>query len=84
MSLKGTPWNPNPAAGEMAAHALSADMSVPMLTPATVPRVLVAAAPVDRAASRVHQEGLCAEIRIQHELSWLHISDDERDGTCAH
>ena len=30
MTLKGTPWNPNPAAGEMAAGALPADMAVPM------------------------------------------------------
>ena len=46
MTLKGMPWNPNPAAGEMAADALPAD------TP--VPQVVVAAAPVDRAASRVY------------------------------
>ena len=32
----------------------------------------------------VHEEGRCAEIRIQHELPWLQISDDEHDGTCAH
>ena len=32
----------------------------------------------------VHREGRCAEIRIQHELPWLQISDDEHDGTCAH
>ena len=55
MTLKGTPWNPNPAAGEMAADALPADMAVPMPAPAPVPQaVLVAAAPVDRAASRVY------------------------------
>ena len=44
-TLKGTPWNPNPAAGEMA---------VPMPAPAPVPQVVVAAAPVDRAASRLY------------------------------
>ena len=35
-TLKGTPWNPNPAAGEMAADALPADMAVPMPAPAPV------------------------------------------------
>ena len=54
MTLKGTPWNPNPAAGEMAADALPADMALPMPVPAPVPQVVVAAAPVDRAASRVY------------------------------
>ena len=54
MTLKGTPWNPNSAAGEMAADALAADMAVPMPAPAPVPQVVVAAAPVDRAASRVY------------------------------
>ena len=51
---KGAPWNPNPAAGEMAADALPADMAVPMSAPAPVPQVVVAAAPVDRAASRLY------------------------------
>ena len=32
----------------------------------------------------VHQESRCAGIRSQHELSWMQISDDEQDGTCAH
>ena len=54
VALKGTPWNPNPAAGEMAADAFPADMAVPMPAPAPVPQVVVAAAPVDRAASRVY------------------------------
>ena len=54
MTLKGTPWNPNPAAGEMAADALPADMAVPMPARAKVPQVVVAAAAVDRAASRVY------------------------------
>ena len=54
MTLKGTPWNPNPAAGEMAADALPADMAVPMPAPAPVSQIVVAAAPVDRAASRVY------------------------------
>ena len=54
MTLKGTPWNPNPAAGEMAADALPADMAVPMPAPAPVPQIMVAAAPVERAASRVY------------------------------
>ena len=53
-TLKGTPWNPNPASGEMAADALPADVAVPMPAPAPVPQDLVAAAPVDRAASRLH------------------------------
>ena len=53
MTLKGTPWNPNPAAGEMAADALPTDMAVSMPAPAPVPQVVVAAALVDRAASRV-------------------------------
>ena len=30
MTLLGTPWNPNPAAGEMTADALPADMAVPL------------------------------------------------------
>ena len=45
MTLKGTPWNPNPAAGEMAADALPADMAVLMPAPAPVPQIVVAAAP---------------------------------------
>ena len=53
-TLKGAPWNPNPAAGEMAADALPADMAVPMPAPAPVLQVVVAAALVDRAASRVY------------------------------
>ena len=40
---KGAPWNPNPAAGEMAADALPADMAVPVPAPAPVPLVVVAA-----------------------------------------
>ena len=57
-TLKCTPWNPNPAAGEIEADALPADMAVPMPAPAPVPQVVVAAAWVDRAASEqsVHQE----------------------------
>ena len=51
---KGAPWNPNQAAGEMAASALPADMAVPMPAPAPVPQVVVAGAPVDRAASRLY------------------------------
>ena len=54
MTLKGTPWNHNPAAGEMAADALPADMAVPMPAPAPAPPIVVEAAPVDRAASRVY------------------------------
>ena len=38
----------------MAADALLVDMAVPMPAPAPVPQVVVAAAPVDRAASRVY------------------------------
>ena len=38
----------------MAADALPADMAVPMPAPAPVPQVVVAAAPVDRATSRVY------------------------------
>ena len=57
-TLKSTPWNPNPPAGEMAADALSTDMAVPMPAPAPVPPVVV------------------AEIRLQHELSWMQISGD--------
>ena len=49
-TLMGTPWNPNPPAGEMAAETLPEDMSVPMPAPARVPQVVVAAALVDRAA----------------------------------
>ena len=37
-TLKGTPWIPNPEAGEMAADALPADMEVPMPAPAPVRR----------------------------------------------
>ena len=54
MTLRGTLWNPNLAAGEMAADALPADMAVPMPAPAPVPQVVVEAAPVDRAVSRVY------------------------------
>ena len=55
------PWNPNPAAGEMAADALPAQMAVPMPAPAPGPQVVVATSSVDRAASRVvHQENRCA------------------------
>ena len=56
----------NPAAGEMPA-------------PAPVPQVVVAAAPVDRAASRVYIKK--ADVQ---KYPWLQISDDEHDGTCAH
>ena len=52
VTLNGTPWNPNPAAGEMAADALPTDMAVSMPAPVPVPQIAVAAAPVDRAASR--------------------------------
>ena len=38
----------------MAADALPADMAVPMPAPAPVPQIVVGAAPVDRAASRVY------------------------------
>ena len=38
---KGTPRNPNPAAGEVAADALPADMAVPMPAPAPVPQIVV-------------------------------------------
>ena len=54
MTLKGTPWNPNPAAGEMAADALPTDMAVPIPAPVPVPQAVVAAAPADRAASRLY------------------------------
>ena len=50
-TLEGTPWNPNQAAGEMAADALRADVAVPVPAPAPVSQVVVAAAPVDREAS---------------------------------
>ena len=61
-TLKGMPWNPNPAAGELAADALPADMAVPM--PAL-------ASPLNRGGSGtggpgseqvVHQESRCAEM----------------------
>ena len=38
----------------MAAEALPADMAVPMPAPAPVPQIVVAAAPVDRSASRLN------------------------------
>ena len=53
-TLKGTLWNPNLAAGDMAADALPADMAVLMPAPAPVPQVVVGPAPVDRAASRLY------------------------------
>ena len=53
-TLKGTPWNPNLAAGEMAADALPVDMEVPMPAPAPVSQVVEAAAPVDHAASKLY------------------------------
>ena len=37
MTLKGTPCNQNPTAGDMAANPLPADMAVPMPAPAPVP-----------------------------------------------
>ena len=54
MTLKGAPVEPESAAGEMAADALPADMAVPIPAPALVPQIVVAAALVDRAASRVY------------------------------
>ena len=57
MTLNGMPWNPNPAVGEMAADALPADMAVP-------PQVVVAAAPVDRAASRLYIRRNCPGCRL--------------------
>ena len=53
-TLKGTPWNANPAAGEMGVDALPTDMAVPMPVPAPVPQVVVAAVPADRAESRFY------------------------------
>ena len=32
----------------------------------------------------IHQKKAGPEIWLQHELSWMQISDDEHDGTCAH
>ena len=70
-TLKGTPWKPNPAAGEMAADALPADMAVPMPAPAPVPQVVVAAAPVDRVDVQIYGYSMnCPGCRS--------------DGTCAH
>ena len=50
--MLGTPRNPNPVAGEMAADTLHAGMSVPMPAPAPVFLVVVAAAQVDRASNQ--------------------------------
>ena len=55
---------PESGGGEMAADALPADMAVTMPAPAPVPQIVVAAARVDRAASRVYiKKADCAEIR---------------------
>ena len=44
-----------------------------------------AAAAVDREGEQVvDQEIQCAEIWLQNELSWMQISDDGYDGSCAH
>ena len=32
----------------------------------------------------VHLEIRCTEIRLQHELSWMQVSDDGHDGSRAH
>ena len=53
-SLTDTPWKPAPVEGDVAADALSADMAVPMPAPAPVLPVVVAAAPVGRAASKLY------------------------------
>ena len=54
MTLKGTPWNPNPAAGEMAADALPADMAVSDASTSTSSSDRGGGCTVDRAASRVY------------------------------
>ena len=66
----------------MAADALPADRAVPMPAPAPVPQIVVAACTGGSCSEQsVHQGGRCAEIRIQHELLWLQISND---GTRRH
>ena len=65
MTLKGTPWNPNPAAGDMAAGSSDASTSTSSsgrgggFTGGSC------------SEQSVHQECRCAEVRIQHELPWL-------------
>ena len=59
--------------------------AVPMPAPAPVPQVVVAAGTGGPCSEQVvHQEIRCAEICLQHELSWMQISDDGHDGSCAH
>ena len=76
-TLKGTPWNPNPAEG---------DMAVPMPAPAPVSLVVVAAAPVDRAASRLYirRSDVQKFDYSMNELSGMQISDDGHDCSRAH
>ena len=71
-TLKGTPWNPNPAAGEMAADALPADMTVPNAGARTSPSGRGGGGAGGPSSKQVvHQEIRCAEIRLRHELSWI-------------
>ena len=68
-TLKGTPWNPNPAAGEMAADALPADMAIPMPARTSLSGRGGGGTGGPCSEHVVHQEIRCAEKWLQHELS---------------
>ena len=55
---------------------------MPALAP--VPQVVVAAAQVDGAASTLYIRRSHLQLRLQHELSWMQISDDRLHGWRAH
>ena len=79
-TLKGTPWNPNPAARGTSRRNGSPDAST-----RTSPSGRGGGGTSGPCSEQVvHQEIRCAEIWLQHELSWMQVSDDGHDGWCAH
>ena len=84
-TLKGAPWNPNPAAGRDGSRCTSRRHGSPDVSARTSPSGRGGGGTRGPSSEQVvHQESRCAEILLQHELSWMQISDDEHDGTCAH
>ena len=79
-TLKGSPCNPNPP------MHFPLIWAVPVPVPAPIPQVVVAAAPVDRAASRLYmrrsdvQKYGCSMMN----KSWMQICDGRYDGARAH
>ena len=81
-TLKGTPWNPNPAAGEMATDAHHAKHGSPDASTCTSPPGRGGGSARGPCSKQVvHQESRRTEIRLQHELSWMQIGDYGHD--CA-